>query len=209
MKGRCLALISAALSVFEFTLAHTGMQNALARSHGKVWHASALLEKFFILRQLLENLSLPQRKLHGLVLVVERYDKILDLKCISMRPREGWITLTIPHRPIAVRLVPFPWLCAILRGVAVLQIRSCSSNRRIFKVPQCPSFSHDPLPSLLRAMPAAFPQPYHRSECSERVVHHWQDVQQAHIRRLGHASAKSIPVYRLPPHTRLQRNRRL
>lgn len=139
MKSRCLAFISAALSVSESTIAHTGTQNALARSHGKVWHASALLEKLFILRQLLQNFSLPQRKLHGPVLVVEGYHEILDLKCISARAHERSTTLTIPHRPTAVRLVPCPWLFAILRVVAATRSENACLNRTSFMYLDAPA----------------------------------------------------------------------
>lgn len=68
----------------------------------QVWHTSTLLQKLCITGQCLENIGLSQGKLDLFVLVVEFYDKILDL----VAPEQSIALLSLCVAPNGEQLLP-------------------------------------------------------------------------------------------------------
>jgi hypothetical protein len=106
----------------------------------QVWHTSALLQKLCITGQCLENVGLSQGELDLLVLVVELYDKILDL----VSPEQSIALLSFCVAPNGEQLLPR----VSESGRLIRSVRS--------SIPQCPICAHGSPSLLLPANREAF-----------------------------------------------------
>ena len=106
----------------------------------QVWHTSTLLQKLCITGQCLENIGLSQGKLDLFVLVVEFYDKILDL----VAPEQSIALLSLCVAPNGEQLLPQ----VSESGHLIRSIRS--------SIPQCPICAHGSPSLLLPANREAF-----------------------------------------------------
>lgn len=104
-----------AFSVLKLAKAAKSLQKSvlLCFSTNQVGHTSTLFEELRITCESLENVGLPQRKLHFLLLVVKAHHKVLDLAQVStMSDFQISFNLSIPRHPRAAHCAPFPLCCA-------------------------------------------------------------------------------------------------
>jgi hypothetical protein len=51
----------------------------------QVWHAASLLHEFCVCSESLENICLPQRQLHGTLLILESNHKVFNLDALALQ----------------------------------------------------------------------------------------------------------------------------
>ena len=134
----CCRLCLAVSACFIVTSRENGLLWLAAAR--QVWHTSTLLQKLCITGQCLENIGLSQGKLDLLVLVVEFYDKILDL----VAPEQSIALLSLCVAPNGEQLLPQ----VSESGHLIRSIRS--------SIPQCPICAHGSPSLLLPANREAF-----------------------------------------------------